>query len=150
MLENDVDKLAYVTNGNCGIVMLMRRKHKGNEIVEIESSKHIEQPLTIKQTFETYGKRSFNDFVEKINVTVEQQNIIQEQTAKQSSENSWFEYRCDRITASKFKDSVVKVNADYSIINPGKSRALLSKICGYYPRYESKACKWGISNEAVA
>ena len=100
LLENDVDKLADVTNGNCGIVMLMRRKRKGNDecrdiaqIVEIESSKHIEQPLTIKQTFETYGKCSFNDFVDQLNVTVDQQNIIQEQKAKQSSENSWFEYR---------------------------------------------------------
>ena len=26
----------------------------------------------------------------------------------------------------------------------------MSKIFGYYPRYESIACKWGISNEAVA
>ena len=134
--------------------MLMRRRRKGNDerrdivqIVEIESSKHIEQPLTIKQTFEIYGKCWFNDFVEKLNVAVEQQNIIQEQTAKQSGDNSWFEYRCDRITAFKFKDSVVKFNADYSIINPGKSRALLSKICGYYPRYESKACKLGSWSE---
>ena len=37
-----------------------------------------------------------------------------------------------------------------SIKNPNKSRTLISKVCGYYPKFKSKATEWGITNEPIA
>ena len=34
--------------------------------------------------------------------------------------------------------------------NSDKSKTFVSKVCGYYPKFSSKATEWDISNEAVA
>lgn len=36
------------------------------------------------------------------------------------------------------------------IINPVKTKTFLPKVYLYYPKFEPKATKWGISNEPVA
>ena len=59
-------------------------------------------------------------------------------------------YRNDRVTASNFFFVAKKVDSNLKLINPEKSKTLLSKVCGYYPNVKSKATQWGLGNEPVA
>jgi len=36
-----------------------------------------------------------------------------------------------------------------TVKNSDKSRTFISKVCGYYPRFESKVTQWGITNEPI-
>ena len=109
--------------------------------IEIATSKHIEEPLSVVELFKNFGECSFKKLMKFMSVDIDQQTLVQEMTSNQSKSDHWFKYSRDRITASKFKDSIMKVNDALEIINPDKSRTLLSKICGYYTHYQSKATK---------
>ncbi|XP_057297429.1 uncharacterized protein LOC130629386 [Hydractinia symbiolongicarpus] len=159
LYEKDINALADVTNGNCGIVQLMRKRcHHDNadgeiisNVVEISETEHVETPMTVQQNFEKVGTTSFENFTSHLKISPAQQLLVQELTSNQSKDVSWFEYRRDRVTASKFKDCCIKVDNNFDIINPKKTRTLISKVCGYYDsKYQSKACRWGINNEPVA
>ena len=76
--------------------------------------------------------------------------LVQEITSKQSKIECWYEYRKDRITASKFKDATNNISDNYDIINSVQSRTVIANVCGYYSRYESKATRLGLMNEHVA
>jgi len=93
---------------------------------------------------------SFDEFLVTISMNEQEINLIQESTSEQAGSEIWFQYRTNRITASKFKDAVQKINDNMTVKNPDKSRTFISKVCRYYPKFESKATQWGITNEPIA
>ena len=93
---------------------------------------------------------TFPEFLEAIKITSEQCELIEKSTQQQSDNELWFAYRAFRVTVSKFKDAVEKVNDNMVIKNPDKCRTFISKVCGYYPKFSSKATEWGIANEPIA
>ena len=158
LTQNDIDTLAELTNGNCGLVMLMREEadHSSSDVasfIEVETSAHVGKPKTISEICLEIGECSFETFIKAISISADQQHIIQKMTHGQSSADTksvWQSYRNGRITASIIKDVITKVNNDMQILNPTKSKSLLSNILGYYPNYQSKSTTWGINNESVA
>ena len=107
-------------------------------------------PKTIDEISKDVKPCNFAEFVSSIKMTPEQQKLLIGKTKDQSMSNIWFEQRKDRITASILKSAAIKVANNNKLINRDKSRTILSKICGYYPRWKSKATDWGISNEPGA
>ena len=83
-------------------------------------------------------------------MTPEQEKLPIDKTKDQSMSNIWFEQGKDRITASLLKSAAIKKDGNNKLINRDKSRTVLSKVCGYYPRCKSKATDWGFSNEPGA
>ena len=140
---------------NCGLVMLMREKTdvpnvEIASVVDVETSVHVEKPKTVAEVCKVIGKCSYDTLMFHLQVTPEQQELVQKLTCEQSYAASWFNYRRDRITASNFKYAVDKVNIKMEVINPKKTRTILSKVCGYYANHQSKSTSWGIGNERVA
>ena len=83
-------------------------------------------------------------------MTPEQEKLLIDKTKDQSMSNIWFEQGKDRIAASLLKSAAIKKDGNNKLINRDKSRTVLNKVCGYYPRCKSKATDWGISNEPGA
>ena len=72
-------------------------------------------------------------------------------TLCQSENSSWYDYRKNRITASKFRDAVIKVNDDRQLKDPSRCKTLISKVClSIKNKVTSVAMRWGIDNEPVA
>ena len=155
---SEIDQLATLTNGNCGLVMLLRKPSNSvenltqmvGEFIEVSSSVHVDIPKTIKEIASNNKNCSFSKFTELLQVSKEQQEFVQTLTSKQSDSSEWFLHREDRITASIFKDCVMKINENLEVINPTKCRTVISKVCRYYPNISSKATNWGINNESAA
>ena len=115
----------------------------------VSTSEHIAFPPKLKDL--SMDKiETFSEFLVAIKITHEQCELIEKSTQQQSDSELWFDYRAFRITASKFKDAVEKVNDNMVIKNPDKCRTFISKVCGYYPKFSSKATEWGIANEPIA
>lgn len=155
--ETDVDSLAEITNGKCGLVILKRQRTNNlmnigsiSSEVDVEASETITMPRTIREICKELSLCNLDEFLKAIKINVDQQQELVQKTKSQSSCTIWFEYRNDRITASNFKAAVSKINNKNEVINPSKSRTILSKVCGYYPKCKSKATDWGISNEPAA
>ena len=156
--EIDIDTLADLTDRNCGLVMLMRDENSLSDpgvssFVEVTTSQQCMKPKTVAEVVTEIGVCTFKT-LEGLTVTVEQQDLVQHLTHSQGtateSTTIWHSFRNGRITASSIKDAVSKVNEDFQVINPEKSRSLLSRILGYYPKSRSNATDWGINNEALA
>ena len=157
--EIDIDTLADLTDGNCSLVMLMRDENSLSDpevssFVEVTTSQQCMKPKTVAEVVTEIGVCTFKTLMEGLTVTVEQQDLVQHLTRSQGaateSATIWHSFRNGRITASSIKDAVSKVNGDFQVINPEKSRSLLSRILGYYPKSRSNATDWGINNEALA
>ena len=158
LTETDIDVLSDLTNGNCGIVALMRiprpilngEFYEGSVLpaaeISVETSEHVDMPPTVEDVKEN----DFERLVQALKVTLKQQMLVQEATKNQSSNEKWFAYRKGRITASIFKDAVHKVNDNLTVINRHKSKSIIAKVCGYNSYFESKATQWGVANEPVA
>ena len=157
LTDADIDTLAEITNGNCGLVMLIRRKTNDLtnissmcEEIDITTSPEVSLPKTIDEISKDVGPCDFAEFVTSIKMTPEQQKQLVEKTKDQTMNNIWFEHCKDRITASILKSAAIKVDNDNKLINPDKTRTILIKVCGYSPRCKSKTTDWGINNEPGA
>ena len=154
--RHDIDVLADITNGNSGIVSLLRTAAPRSEWLHntqiceevVSTSEHIELPPKLKDL--AMDIETFPQFLKANKITSEQCELIEKSTQQQSDNELWFAYRAFRVTASKFKDAVEKVNDNMVIKNPEKCRTFISKVCGYYPKLSSKATEWGIANEPIA
>ena len=121
-----------------------------SEEIHVTTSPEVSLPKTIDEISKDVGPCNFAEFVSSIKMTPEQQKLLINKTKDQSMSNIWFEQRKDRINASILKSAAIKVEDNTKLINRDKSRTILSKVCGYYPRPKSKATNWGISNEPGA
>ena len=132
--ENDVDNLVEATNGNRGLVLLMRH-HNVQLQPDLELLCHEEDEQNI--TYETVSDILTNldpnfeksTFLEKISIRKEQVQHIEFITCNQSSTSLWFKVRQGRITASKFKKAAYKVSDDKKLLNPLKLKTITKKIC---------------------
>jgi hypothetical protein len=155
--ENDIDTLAEITNGRCGLVVLMRKKTSDSsnitlvdKEVEIITTPSAEMPKTVEIVKDIVGPCTFEMFMDHLKISIQQQSLLAEKTKNQSASDLWFQHRRDRITASNFKSAVIKVGSNNCITNPLKSKTLINNVCGYYPKCQSKAISWGRSNEPIA
>ena len=84
LTENDIDYLADITNGKCGLVNLVRKPSNNDHSmeccsnIEIATSKHIEEPLSVVELFENFGECSFKMLIEFMSVDIDQQTLVQE------------------------------------------------------------------------
>ena len=158
LTESDIDMLADITNGNSGLVRLKRKQHLDSvpdiehlgADVDIATSEHIDLPKPLSHYADS---STYEEFIRNITITPEQQELVETQTCKQSACAEWYQYRQDRITASKFGDCVTKINDDLSIRNPTRTKTVVSNVCGYYDTNSNNAghaASYGISNESVA
>ena len=110
-----------------------------NEEIDVTTSLEVSLPKTIDEISKDIGPCNFAEFVSSVKMTPEQQKPLMDKTKDQSRSNIWFEQRKGRITASILKSAAIKVDGNNKLINRDKSRVILSKVCGYYPRCKSKA-----------
>lgn len=106
--QNDIDMLAMASNGNCGIVQLVRENECNidninneviEQVVEVTTSKHVETPLPIAEIHALNVGHFSKSFRELLKIDVEQQRLVQKLTVNQSNNDFWFKIRRDRITA---------------------------------------------------
>ena len=74
---------------------------------------------------------------------------ISDETIQQRDDNLWFAVRTGRITASKLKRCIDKVDLAEGKVK-GATTSLLKQIMNYYPKAYSPAINWGIYNEPHA
>ena len=114
--QNDLDILAEATNGNCGIVLLMR-EHNKNAEPDLINVAHEE---IVDKCFYSATPRSVTDIMaalycqnmslqalaEKLlsllQITVNERDIIEKITQKQSNNSRRQKFRKGRVTASYF------------------------------------------------
>ncbi len=94
--------------------------------------------------------QKFKDFLSTLDITENEQIAVENVTRSQSESTAWFDYRRHRITASKFRDAVIKIDVDGNLKNPHRCKTLISKVCLLQTNVTSDALKWGRENEPVA
>ena len=156
--ERDLDILAESTNGNCGLVLLMR-KHNQKPAPDLDMISHEETIETeVDFTYPSISQilNNFNQtfdkklFMNKLSVRNEQIKYVESATRQQNNSSLWYKFRYGRITASNFKEVICKVSDEFNVINPLKLKTIISKICDEPKRINSKALEWGVTNEAIA
>ena len=162
LTENEIDHLAHITNGNCGLVILSRSESNKcldyNHVAryeEVFSEQGVVIPKSIREivsdiisTDEIYAND--DEFLLKLQISKSEQDSKKNLTAAQSSCDLWYKFRADRVTASIFKTVADKVTDENKVRNPDKVKTAVMKVCGYSRTFQSKATSWGISNEPVA
>ena len=112
--ERDLDILVESTNGNCGLVLLMR-KHNQKPAPDLDMISH-EETIETEVCF-TYPSISqilnnFNQtfdkklFMNKLSVRNEQMKYVESATRQQNSSSLWYKFRYGRIAASNFKEVI--------------------------------------------
>ena len=167
LTSNDIDTLATATNGNCGIVLLMRTKYSDapppepdelmlSHAVEVETEECVEMPSTIEEfvkeikTDHDNLTAMFPKMKQKVKLSEKQIELVESKTRAQSNDAAWFDQQKDRVTASKFHMVASKITNEMQVRNPNKVKSVISNVCGYYNHQSSKAAKWGIDNEDAA
>ena len=157
----DIDLLADITNGKCGLVTLMRQPAQNLEpsddlsdvslFVEVETTVS-NLPKTIDEVVNEFKTgQTFDEFLEKLSIRKVEQAAVENATRSQSQTETWFVYRKNRITASKFKNAVIKVDNSGNVKNSDRCKTIISDVCSYRKKeIVSKAIGWGIDNEPVA
>ena len=119
LTEMEMDVLADITNGNCGIVSLLRKPvpvtftnnlSHPSEFVTVITEPHQQLPPTLIDV--RISDEGFDEFMDTIKLSDAEIDLIQLSTRNQADSGLWFQYRKNRITASKFKNAVLKVNDD--------------------------------------
>ena len=162
--QNDLDILAEATNGNCGIVLLMR-EHNKNAEPDLTNVAHEE---IVDKCFYSATPRSVTDimaalysknmslqalaenFLSSLQITIDERDIIEKVTRKQSKNLQWQKFRKGRVTASIFKECTDKISEISDVINPSKCKTVTNKILGKIEGFKAKATEWGIANEPLA
>ena len=164
LTQNDLEILAEATNGNFGIVLLMR-EHNKNAEPDLTNVAHEE---IVDKCFYSATPRSVTDimaalysrnislqalaekFLSSLQITIDQRDIIEKITRKQSKNSQWQKFRKGRVTASVFKECTDKISESFNVINPSKRKTVTNKILGKIEGFKTKATEWGIANEPLA
>ena len=130
----DCDILADATNGNCGIVLLLRSRNvTGTDLsvsnfVEVETSKRVEMPKSIEkyvgQVNSNHNLISLSDKMQAllniVTITKDEAVLVLNETINQSCNEEWFNQRRNRITASKFKLIANKADDSLTVIRESR------------------------------
>ena len=162
--QNDLDVLAEATNGNCGIVLLMREHNKNTEpdltnVVHeeiVDNCFNIVTPRSVTDIMAALYSRNMSPqalaekFLSSLQIAIHERDIIEEITQKQSKNSQWHKFRKGIVTASIFKECTYKISESFNVINPSKCKTITNKILGKIEGFETKATEWGIANEPLA
>lgn len=154
----DLDSLATITGGNCGILLYGRTPQESvPDVTYIEHHKVASTcssaPLTIPEIVEKIetsenSDQHFTDFIHYSTLDSSQLDYIERSTRDQATSYQWKAYRQGRVTASKVYSVMKHVDEDANIV--GKLTSLVSDVCGYTPDFTSAATEWGRKREAAA
>ena len=161
--QNELEILAEATNGNRGIVLLMR-EHKKNAEPDLTNVAH---EAIVDKWFCSATPRSVTDimaalynknmslqalaenFLSWLQITIDERDIIEKITRKQSKYSQWQKFCKGRVTASIFKECIDKISKSFNVINTSKCKTVTNKILGKIEGFKTKATEWGIANEAL-
>lgn len=93
-METEIDRIAEITNGNSGIIGLLRTPRHDEqhlqwteEFVTVETSIHLELPLSL----DCYkGETNINSFMKQISITKKQKDAVEAATQDQSNNDKWY------------------------------------------------------------
>ena len=161
--QNDCDILADTTNGQCGILLILRGKNV-NTIPDVSfyakeeegtTTGHVLTPMTVTEVVNSVSASLTTEernkcILEKMNITSDQQKLLAQETKAQFNSPLWSSQRVGRITASKFKLVCNKVSDNFEVKNTDHCKSIISSVCGSSKPFSSKATTWGIRNEPKA
>ena len=152
----NLDMLAEVTNGNCGLLVHAKRESNPNAQIpnisvcyDEETVQTIMPALTVEAAFDDIirnGQDVTSDkLVDKLNITRHQQEVLAQETLQQASSTLWSDHRRGRITASVAGECASSVK--HGVVT-GHSH--LARVMGYYGQPQSAAMSWGKNHERIA
>ena len=149
----DLEKLADITTGNCGVLLYAPRAQENKES-EPETQKKPEVvglseiDVNVKKdkniTLNTYVKK----FKDEMILTKDQIQYIADSTVEQNKCAMWYEMRIGRTTASLMKECMGKVDARGNV--SVRNTSFLGKVLGYEENIQTKEMKWGTTMEDTA
>ena len=137
LTKGDIDELAMITNFNCGIVNILMEKNVVSSpniddvalFVEVGTSDQPGLPKSLKKIVsELDTELSFNEFLILAKITMDDRRILEIETRGQSHNNTWFEHRELRMTASRMHAIIQKVSDNYEIKNPQNCKTVMDAI----------------------
>ncbi|XP_022097942.1 uncharacterized protein LOC110983193, partial [Acanthaster planci] len=129
----NIDALADITNGNCGMLMYVKQQE------EFETTQGV---LTVK---EAYQKASADDVIKGLELNHHQQILLANDAKKQTSSTLWTQHRIGRITASVAGDCAASIKE-----NGLSGHSQIARAMGYYDSPHSSALTWGRMQETLA
>ncbi|XP_038075987.1 uncharacterized protein LOC119743813 [Patiria miniata] len=149
----NLDALASITNGNCGLLMYNKPKpdphHQLPNIKYVKTEETVEtscRVLNVSEAFEIAKPGDADSIIDLLRVTKHQQAVLAKETARQAASSLWAEQRQGRVTASVVGDCVGCVKDDGSL----SGHSQVARVLNYYGSPRSAALDWGKTQEPVA
>ncbi|XP_022111666.1 uncharacterized protein LOC110990891 [Acanthaster planci] len=148
----NIDALADITNGNCGMLMYVKQQadpahqtpniHAYVKEEEVETTRGV---LTVEEAHQKSSGGSADDVIKELELNHHQQILLANETKKQASSTLWTQHRIGRITASVAGDCAASIKE-----NGLSGHSQIAKVMGYYDSPHSSALTWGRMQEPVA
>ncbi|XP_030833719.1 uncharacterized protein LOC115920991 isoform X1 [Strongylocentrotus purpuratus] len=142
----DLDWLASITNGNCGLLAYTKREPNElqstpniSEVDRYEEVVSCDFPLTVAEALQDLSD------IQLMEISTHQQQVIIRETKQQAKSNLWKKHRVGRITASVAGDCAAAVRNGTI-----HGHSQVARVMGYYGSASSSALQWGKSQEKVA
>ena len=149
----NLDALASITNGNCGLLMYSKPKpdpHRQlSNIDDVKREETVETSHKVSSVFEAFKSVEQGDadsIIQLLHLNQHQQEVLAKETTSQASSSLWAEQRKGRVTASVAGDCVGTVNDDGTL----SGHSQVARVLGYYGSPRSAALNWGKMQEPVA
>lgn len=147
----NIDALAEITNGNCGILMYVKpkpdHKHQTPNIDRINTEEVVETTPSVLTVHEAHqqAKGGTDEVIKALKLNRHQQECLAKDTKEQASSTLWVQHRVARVTASVAGDCMASVK-EHGLT--GHSQ--VARVMGYYGSPHSAALVWGKTQECVA
>lgn len=140
----NIDALADITNGNCGLLMYVKQQadpaHQApniNTYVVEEEVETTQGVLTVEEAYQTSSGETA-DVIKELELNHHQQTLLANDTKEQASSTLWAQHRTGRITASVAADCAASIKE-----NGLSSHSQIARVMGYYGSPHSSALTWG-------
>ena len=157
----DLASLAKLTNGKAAILKILSveqprqiQVESDDNVLNYESVESATLPSALpnlaaklKQQHKSFD--AFSDaFFQNMRITESQAQTVESVTSSQVDSVTWKLYREGRLTASKMKETLNKVNDQGGVSD--KLQTSIRSAMGYTPEVKTESTEWGILNEDTA
>jgi hypothetical protein len=154
----NLDALADITGGNCGVLLYAPRTPATQMDCEILSDVATEENVIMMELPPTIDEARMNTlaagdcnlerrFIANLHGSLASVKYLEEKTRLQSSSTEWWTYRQGRITASKARECALKVKENGDI---KERKSSVIKSIMKPEKFRSKATDWGLTREETA
>ena len=154
----DLDSLATLTGGKCGLLLYRPHVHEAanvpeicNETIEVTSLPEMPSIISAAKDIDRNVSSSqfHSELMNLITLKEDARYRLKELTKQQADSHAWKQQRLGRLTASFLGMIVAHVDVEKDCIT-GKTDSLVASVMGYYGEANSAAIRWGKKRERVA